>query len=67
MFDQPDISQSYFQPLLGSSVDASNSITNEDVDVIAERHRVIGGYADNAIIYLHNLRKVLIDQFNSSL
>lgn len=55
---EPDLSQSYFQPLLGSSDDGSNPISDEDVDVKAERHRVISGYADNAIIYLHNLRKV---------
>ncbi|ONK78401.1 uncharacterized protein A4U43_C02F18390 [Asparagus officinalis] len=55
---QPDISQSYFQPLLGSSDGVSNSVADEDVDVVAERHRVISGYADNAILYLYNLRKV---------
>jgi len=67
IFGQRDTPQSYFQPLLGSSDDASNAITNEDADVIAERHRVIGDYPENVIIYLHNLRKVLIDLFNSSL
>lgn len=55
---QPGLSKNYFQPLLGS-VDESNPIADEDVDVKAERHRVVSGYADNAIIYLHNLRKVV--------
>lgn len=31
---------------------------DEDIDVRAERERVLSGSADNAIIYLRNLRKV---------
>ncbi|CAA6654054.1 unnamed protein product [Spirodela intermedia] len=31
---------------------------DEDIDVRAERERVLSGFADNAIIYLRNLRKV---------
>lgn len=47
------------QPLLTSSEDSSLSIDNEDIDVKAERQRIYGGHVDNAIIYLHDLRKVL--------
>uniref|UniRef100_A0A1D1XQT2 ABC transporter A family member 1 n=1 Tax=Anthurium amnicola TaxID=1678845 RepID=A0A1D1XQT2_9ARAE len=51
------ISQTLREPL----VDLSQSrifIAGEDVDVQAERERVLSGFADNAIIYLRNLRKV---------
>lgn len=62
---RPDVSRNYLQPLLGSSKDTSNPLADEDVDVMAERHRVMSGYADNAIIYLRNLWKVFIDQLVS--
>lgn len=56
-----DTSQSYFEPLLGSYVDSSMLITDEDVDVTAERHRILSGLGDNAIIILRNLKKVLVN------
>lgn len=53
-----DTAQSYSEPLLGSFGDSSMSITDEDVDVKAERQRILSGLGDNAIICLRNLRKV---------
>ncbi|CAL9192995.1 unnamed protein product [Musa hybrid cultivar] len=55
---QHDGSNDHFQHLLGSYEDSSSSIANEDIDVKAERQRINSGLVDNAIIYLHNLRKV---------
>ncbi|KAJ8437051.1 hypothetical protein Cgig2_025898 [Carnegiea gigantea] len=46
------------EPLLGSSSDAVSIDLVEDVDVKAERDRVLSGAADRAIIYLRNLCKV---------
>ncbi|KAL8128675.1 hypothetical protein V2J09_017830 [Rumex salicifolius] len=47
-----------FEPLLEpSSIDMSLDI-DEDMDVSTERERVLSGTADNAILYLRNLRKV---------
>ncbi|GAB4843869.1 Phospholipid-transporting ATPase abca1 [Ancistrocladus abbreviatus] len=46
------------EPLLGSSPDAVALDIDEDMDVKAERNRVLSGAADNAILYLRNLRKV---------
>lgn len=37
----------------------SVSIIDEDEDVKAERQKILGGYIDNAMLYLCNLRKVL--------
>ncbi|KAG1338408.1 ABC transporter A family member 1 [Cocos nucifera] len=48
--------KSYTQPLLGSLDDAA--ISEEDIDVKAERCRILSGCVDNAIIYLQNLQKV---------
>ncbi|XP_020590496.1 ABC transporter A family member 1 isoform X2 [Phalaenopsis equestris] len=53
-----DTPQSYSEPLLGSFGDSSMLITDEDVDVSAERQRIHSGLGDNAIICLRNLRKV---------
>lgn len=58
-----DTSQSYFDPLLGSYVDSSMLITDEDVDVTAERHRILSGLGDDAIIILRNLKKVLVNSW----
>ncbi|KAJ8499332.1 hypothetical protein OPV22_009884 [Ensete ventricosum] len=55
---QHDGSNDHFQHLLGSYEDSSSSIANEDIDVKAERQRIDSGLVDNAIVYLHNLRKV---------
>ncbi|KAJ8624155.1 hypothetical protein MRB53_032685 [Persea americana] len=44
-------------PLLRSS-DSYASDENEDIDVQAERYRVLSGSAHSSIIYLRNLRKV---------
>lgn len=46
-------------PLLRSS-DSYASDENEDIDVQAERYRVLSGSAHSSIIYLRNLRKVII-------
>ena len=35
---------------------------DEDIDVKTERSRVLSGSIDNAIIYLHNLQKVLLEK-----
>ncbi|KAG0464673.1 hypothetical protein HPP92_018837 [Vanilla planifolia] len=50
--------QTCSQPLLGSLGDSSMVIADEDVDVTAERHRTLNNLVDNAIVCLHNLRKV---------
>lgn len=55
-----DTSQGTLEPLLGSYNDSSVSITNEDVDVVAERDKVLSGGTDNAIIHLRNLHKVFV-------
>ncbi|KAH9621199.1 hypothetical protein KSS87_008655 [Heliosperma pusillum] len=46
------------KPLLSLSPDAVSLDLDEDVDVAAERNRVLSGAADRAILYLRNLRKV---------
>lgn len=51
-------SNSYSEPLLSSPSGGLPTEGDEDVDVHAERQRVLSGSADNAIIYLRNLRKV---------
>ncbi|WOK95547.1 ABC transporter A family member 1 [Canna indica] len=53
-----DTSKNYFQPLLGSYEDPSFPVADEDIDVKAERQKIYSGLVDNAIIYLHDLRKV---------
>ncbi|XP_047311317.1 ABC transporter A family member 1 [Impatiens glandulifera] len=50
-------SDSYLEPLLEGSSKSASVNMDEDVDVEAERNRVVSGSADNAIIYLRNLRK----------
>ncbi|KAM0948803.1 putative ABC transporter, AAA+ ATPase domain, ABC transporter A [Dioscorea sansibarensis] len=59
-----DISQSSVQPLLGSFANDAYSISDEDVDVRVERQRILSGSADNAVINLHNLRKVYLNGRN---
>ncbi|CAL5423286.1 unnamed protein product [Camellia sinensis] len=51
-------SSSYTEPLLESSSTYVAIDPDEDVDVQAERNRVLSDSTDNAIIYLHNLWKV---------
>ncbi|KAH7855874.1 hypothetical protein Vadar_029947 [Vaccinium darrowii] len=51
-------SSSYTEPLLESSSKYVDLDLDDDVDVQAERKRVLSGSMDNAIIYLRNLRKV---------
>ncbi|XP_052174030.1 ABC transporter A family member 1 isoform X3 [Diospyros lotus] len=51
-------SSSYMEPLLESSTKYVALDLDDDVDVQEERNRVLSGSADNAIIYLCNLRKV---------
>ncbi|XP_060186206.1 ABC transporter A family member 1 isoform X3 [Lycium barbarum] len=46
------------EPLLRASSGDATSELDEDVDVKAERDRVLSGSTDNAVIYLRNLRKV---------
>lgn len=46
------------EPLLRPSSGDAASEFDEDVDVKAERDRVLSGSTDNAVIYLRNLRKV---------
>lgn len=59
---------SHLQPLLGSQDETSVTIDDEDEDVRAERNKILAGSANNAIIYLHNMRKVpLILWLNISL
>ncbi|KAK9157371.1 hypothetical protein Scep_003945 [Stephania cephalantha] len=48
--------KSYLEPLLKSSSGTGDDDT--DIDVKAERQRVLSGSVDNAIIYLRDLRKV---------
>lgn len=55
-----ETSQGPLEPLLGSYNDSSVSIIDEDVDVVAERDKVLSGATDNAIIHLRNLHKVLV-------
>ncbi|KAL2535052.1 ABC transporter A family member 1 [Abeliophyllum distichum] len=45
------------EPLLASSLE-DVALDHEDRDVQAERNRVLSGSGGNALIYLHNLRKV---------
>lgn len=47
------------EPLLKSTL-GDNPSLEEDIDVQAERDRVLSGGVDSAVIYLRNLRKVLI-------
>ncbi|XP_058204040.1 ABC transporter A family member 1 isoform X3 [Rhododendron vialii] len=54
----PRTSSSYKEPLLESSSKYVDLDLDDDVDVRAERSRVLSGSIDNAIIYLRNLRKV---------
>lgn len=56
----PRTSSSYKEPLLESSSKYVDLELDDDVDVRAERSRVLTGSIDNAIIYLRNLRKVLL-------
>ncbi|XP_020114345.1 ABC transporter A family member 1 isoform X2 [Ananas comosus] len=49
---------SHLQPLLGSQDETHVTIADEDEDVRAERNKILAGSANNAIIYLHNMRKV---------
>lgn len=56
-----DTFQSYSEPLLESFGDSSMLITDEDVDVTAERQRILSGLGDDAIIILRNMRKVLVN------
>lgn len=51
---------SYLEPFLKPSTEAVAFNLDEDIDVKSERNRVLSGSIDNAIIYLHNLRKVII-------
>lgn len=53
-------SNNVLEPLLGSSSDIMALDLDEDIDVKAERDRVVSGAADKAIIYLRNLRKVSV-------
>lgn len=52
-------SNSYNEPLLNLSSETPAHDSQRDIDVQAERDRVLSGSVDNAIIYLRNLRKVL--------
>lgn len=54
---QPGTS-SYLEPLLKPSAETVALDLDEDRDVKTERHRVLSGSIDNAIIYLRNLQKV---------
>lgn len=51
------------EPLLGPSSEFIPD-SDLDVDVTAERNRVLSGSIDNAIIYLSNLRKVFTLHFS---
>ena len=51
---------SHLEPLLESTSETGALGLDEDIDVQTERNRVLSGSADNAIIYLRNLRKVLV-------
>ncbi|KAJ4840078.1 ATP-binding cassette sub- A member 1 [Turnera subulata] len=48
----------YSEPLLKSSSETVSHDLDEDIDVQAERNRVLTGPVENAIIYLRNLQKV---------
>lgn len=48
----------FSEPLLRSSSGNVASEPDEDIDVKAERDRVLSGSTDNAVIHLRNLRKV---------
>ncbi|KAG9132657.1 hypothetical protein Leryth_016697, partial [Lithospermum erythrorhizon] len=51
-------SKCYLEPLLESKSGSGGWELDEDIDVQTERSRVLSGSASNAIISLHNLRKV---------
>ncbi|KAF5176169.1 Abc transporter a family member, partial [Thalictrum thalictroides] len=51
-------SESFSEPLLRTSAGTLSIDVDNDIDVQAERHRVLSGSADKSIIYLRNLRKV---------
>lgn len=53
-----DIPDSTLEPLMGSSLESHKCVVDEDLDVQAERHRVLSGAAKNSIICLSNLCKV---------
>ncbi|KAF8403773.1 hypothetical protein HHK36_011878 [Tetracentron sinense] len=59
-YPQRRTSSSFLEPLLKSSCESLDLDVDvdEDIDVQTERNRVLSGSADNAIIYLRNLRKV---------
>lgn len=52
-------SSSFSEPLLNSTF-GGNPDLEEDIDVKMERDRVLSGGIGSAVIYLRNLRKVLI-------
>ncbi|KAL6530473.1 Phospholipid-transporting ATPase abca1 [Orobanche minor] len=51
-------SSSSLEPLLKTSLGDNNGDPEEDIDVQAERNRVLAGGVGSAIVYLRNLRKV---------
>ncbi|KAG9457355.1 hypothetical protein H6P81_001863 [Aristolochia fimbriata] len=53
-----DTPRSTLEPLLNQPTTNINFDVDEDIDVKAERHRVLSGSSDNAILYLRNLCKV---------
>ncbi|XP_068659362.1 ABC transporter A family member 1 isoform X2 [Aristolochia californica] len=53
-----DIPKETLEPLLNQPTVDIGFDVDEDIDVRAERHRVLSGSTDNALLYLHNLRKV---------
>lgn len=53
----------FSEPLLRPSSGDFASELDEDVDVKAERDRVLSGSTDNAVIHLRNLRKVRVFSF----
>lgn len=55
------------EPLLAPSSEYATPDFDVDVDVKAERNRVLSGSTDNAIICLSNLRKVFSLQFSIEL
>lgn len=50
----------YSEPFLRSSTESAAIDLDEDIDVQTERKKVLSGSIDRAIIYLRNLRKVLV-------
>lgn len=52
-------SSTYSEPLLKSSQTVPVDV-DEDIDVQTERKRILSGSTGNALLYLHNLRKVTI-------